>query len=493
MLLRLLLGLALTTPVLGQFPVAGTPLLPPQGVGPELYVADFTLDAVLVLIDLNGDGDANDLDEIRPFFDTSSPDPSLHPATPRSIAVDQNGVVYLADAGSNDFILRLEDLNDDGDANDLGEAQIYFDASSGGEGIASVSNIVLDTDGFLYFTDTGTSGATNRHITRIRDENGDGFCSAADGEVFTIYSRDTTSGVLIERTSGLVIDQDGSLIGSDFDSDQLYRFRDLSSPADGDADDLGEQVLVHANTPTLFLGFAEHLAFGNDVGNGIPLFVNGGPTEDSIFAFVDANLDGIYDNPTEVTPFWDADQVDGLVPANARTIVVNPVDAMTGLQSLFVIEAGQSSANVDEQIVILTDLNGDGDANDSGEARIYADLTNASGVMFGQPQGMALRPILPPPVNNNFVRSDCNTDGSTNIGDAVNLLNFLFVPDQAPDLLCEKPCDANDDGALNIADAITILNFLFVMGPSPQEPFPDCGDDPTSDSLEACVDLPTCP
>ncbi len=86
-----------------------------------------------------------------------------------------------------------------------------------------------------------------------------------------------------------------------------------------------------------------------------------------------------------------------------------------------------------------------------------------------------------------FVRSDCNDDGNTDVGDMVYLLNFLFQSGALPP--CLEACEANADGALDLADALTIGNFLFSMGPPPPAPFPDCGSvmgTPDCDTFGGC-------
>ncbi|MEM7236190.1 MAG: hypothetical protein AAF517_28765, partial [Planctomycetota bacterium] len=446
--LALIVALCATSLVVGGAPIASGPLLPPASIGTKLYVADFTEDTVFVLEDLNTDGDCNDAGEIVSFFDTTSPDPNLHLATPRSLVMGPDGALYVGDA-NQDFILRLEDLDGDGTANQAGEATIFYDANSGAPGLVSVSNLAFDQEGFLYFTDTGTSGATDRVIAKIRDENRDGYCVTADGEVAIVYSRDTTTGTSIERTAGLIILPDGSLLGSDFDLDRLHLFRDTPGAEDGDANDVDEQPVVFDTAAgTTELNFAEHLALGLEESPGVrSIFINAGPTEDTIWRFRDDDLDGEFANPTETTVFWDTTQADGLVPANARTLVVDP----TG--SVWALEAG--SGSVEEAIMILTDLNGDGDVNDAGEARVFADNSNLSGVEFGQPQGMALELDLVVP-QLLFIRSDCNVDGGTDIGDAVFTLEILFSTPTVLD--CEKGCDSNDDGNLDISDAIFTLS-----------------------------------
>ena len=90
-----------------------------------------------------------------------------------------------------------------------------------------------------------------------------------------------------------------------------------------------------------------------------------------------------------------------------------------------------------------------------------------------------------------FLRGDCNGDGAANIADAVTLLAYLFSGGGIPG--CLDACDGNDDGVNNLADAITILNALFVPGSPPlPDPSPDCGADPTGDSLD-CPQPGSCP
>ncbi len=96
---------------------------------------------------------------------------------------------------------------------------------------------------------------------------------------------------------------------------------------------------------------------------------------------------------------------------------------------------------------------------------------------------------LPPPAGPRFVRGDTDADGSVKITDAVTVLNFLFLGNVAPP--CISAADADDDGSVAITDAVRILSFLFSGGLAPQPPFPECGTDPTEDTLE-CVSFDRC-
>lgn len=88
-----------------------------------------------------------------------------------------------------------------------------------------------------------------------------------------------------------------------------------------------------------------------------------------------------------------------------------------------------------------------------------------------------------------FLRGDANGDGVINIGDAVFGLGYLFGGTPA---ICRDALDTNDDGANDIGDPIYSLAFLFSGGFAPPAPFPSCGEDPSSDSLD-CLGTVSCP
>jgi len=78
-----------------------------------------------------------------------------------------------------------------------------------------------------------------------------------------------------------------------------------------------------------------------------------------------------------------------------------------------------------------------------------------------------------------FHRGDPNTDGVTDLSDAVTLIEFLFL--QLESLPCLESGDTDNSGALDITDVISILNFLFLAGAAllPPGPAPlECGVDP---------------
>ena len=88
-----------------------------------------------------------------------------------------------------------------------------------------------------------------------------------------------------------------------------------------------------------------------------------------------------------------------------------------------------------------------------------------------------------------FTRGSVNADGSVDLSDAGFILRYLFLGSGDP--ACLKSADTNDSGSIDVTDAIYLLGHLFLGGSPPPPPYPDCGSDPTVDSLE-CAEPPEC-
>ncbi len=92
-----------------------------------------------------------------------------------------------------------------------------------------------------------------------------------------------------------------------------------------------------------------------------------------------------------------------------------------------------------------------------------------------------------------FVRGDCNGDGSNDVADAITHLAALFPFGGGPPIIeCRDACDGNDDGVLNIADPVAQLAALFGAPAIPLPPPAVCGPDPTADGL-SCRQFGVCP
>jgi hypothetical protein len=72
-----------------------------------------------------------------------------------------------------------------------------------------------------------------------------------------------------------------------------------------------------------------------------------------------------------------------------------------------------------------------------------------------------------------FYRGDTNSDGKTNLTDALKTLVYLFLGGGEPE--CRAASDLNADGKIGLDDAISLLRHLF-LGAEDPIPFPGPGD-----------------
>ncbi len=84
-----------------------------------------------------------------------------------------------------------------------------------------------------------------------------------------------------------------------------------------------------------------------------------------------------------------------------------------------------------------------------------------------------------------FLRGDSDGNLRLDLADAiVNLVYMTSTCPECPVPLCPKALDVNDNGYIDLGDAIQLLNYLYLAGPPPAQPFPDQGVDPTPDDLD---------
>jgi len=96
----------------------------------------------------------------------------------------------------------------------------------------------------------------------------------------------------------------------------------------------------------------------------------------------------------------------------------------------------------------------------------------------------AAAPLLP--AEGKFIRGDADDNGRIDIRDMHLVLAVLFRGDALP--ACPDRLDADDSGTVDVSDASFIGAALFRNGPIFPSPFPNRGEDPTSDVMRCSED-----
>ena len=87
-----------------------------------------------------------------------------------------------------------------------------------------------------------------------------------------------------------------------------------------------------------------------------------------------------------------------------------------------------------------------------------------------------------------YIAGDANADGSHDISDAVQSLQYLFG---GSPVSCEAALDSNGDNQVDVSDVVYTLVFLFDSGANPVGPFPNCG--PLTPGGLGCNSFNACP
>ncbi|MCA8979671.1 MAG: hypothetical protein H6831_15695 [Planctomycetes bacterium] len=270
---------------------------------PVVYVCDSSTDAIWRLVDFDGDGLMSSDGEATIYYDDVAG--SLLLGNPCALALTPGGVLYVNDS-TQDQVIRLEDLNGDGDANDPGEHTIFFDGSSGtnAAGLLLTSSFAMDLDaaGRLWLTNSdGGAGSSPDCIFWIEDLNADG--DAQDAGESAIYYYTPTSGALGDSApSALRWGQDGRLYYvengySGYQPAGIYALDDANG--DGFIDPLLEVSPFYLPPDHPSAG-AYYVLAQDEQGNWLfPDLLNR-----ILWRLKDGNGDGVIVHEWEADPFW---------------------------------------------------------------------------------------------------------------------------------------------------------------------------------------------
>jgi len=435
-----------------------------------------TLDAILLLRDLDGDGDANDAQEVTSFYDDTSPGPDL--SVPNGMAIGTDGALYVCDDGATvQAVIRLIDLDGDGDALSDSESLVFFGpASPLAPAAVDLESVAAAPDGSILVGDTATG-----RIIRLRDLDGDGTALGA-AEAVVVY--DTTGSIPLTDIDSLQVDAAGRIYAVDEDTGTVIRLEDQTG--DGDALDPGELLLFHDGlAPGAIVGDPNDAIL---VGPARLLVADG--ALDAVVLLEDIDGDGTALAPSESRILYSG--AGGLLstphglalPANPAPPPVVTIDSLapttgdaqggtsvlvtgTGWNALQPVVVDFGGVVASTSVLSATELQVVTPAHAPALVDVAVTTGGATAVLAG-----AYR------FQHRFRRGDVSLDGAFTLVDPIQLISYLFVPGSA-EPLCRDAADADDDDALELEDAIHILAYLFAGGPPPAFPFPSPGFDPS--------------
>lgn len=402
--------------------------------GQKYYVCDQSAALVWRVEDVNGDGDALDAGE-KSIFAHSLAEPIELAAHGSSLLVVDAGYV----SGAN-RIIKMHDLNEDGDAFDAQEQTIWA------VGLHQPRGLGIGSAPRSFYLAEAELGK----ILVLRDVNGDG--DALDAGEAAEFAAGLPGAAAVAAMSG-------DIVVSQAQAGAVTRLRDLNG--DADALDAGESVayLLEVGQP---MGL-----FAEPPDHGINPLLVASHNQSAIYRTLDLNEDGDALDVGEALLFADA-VASNLAAPRAMARWPGPpsgalvTDALSG------------------KILRLRDLNGDFDALDIGESLLFAES-------LGEPAGIAASDMDGDdvidaedncPSTPNPAQDDRDGDG---VGD-------VCEPPPAP------PCPADiappgpppGNGVVNVADLLAVISaWGSCAGPCP----PRCSADVTANCVVSVADL----
>ena len=287
--------------------------------GQPYLVSELNAGNIWRIEDTNNDGDALDIGE-RTLWGNGFA--SL-------VGLDsRDGTVYGVEegliSGSNE-IVKLVDVNGDGDALDVGERVVWA------TGLNDPRDVASDAAGNFYVSDFGSN-----EVWRLVDANGDG--DALDVGEKTLFA---------EQIGGaeMLLPWEGGLLITAFSTGEVILLDDANN--DGDALDVGENQAI-------VTGVTNALGMLSDNNGGLYVASFG---DAAVYHATDNNGDSDFLDVVEVLSY--ADAVFGSLSAPW---------SMADYSAGFLL-----TDFVDGEVLLTSDNNGDGDALDLGEVTLFAD------------------------------------------------------------------------------------------------------------------------
>lgn len=263
-----------------------------------VFINDSSYDYVLRLKDLDGDGVCHSLNEANIFFESFTNAAGIGMLSAAGMH-EKDGVLWVAVAQSStagkDYILRLQDLNADGDAQDVNEALEYYVVSnpsvSGAANDSIPQDVRVGRDGFVYYLEQSSNGVWAKGIYRLVDTDNNGIITA--GESIPFFTPPALASTAFHW--GMDQDDSGAWYMADTTNDVIWRARDTN----------GNGLVEFGEYQLWWQSPGASLIWNVRCGPDGALYVGETQSNERLFRMVDTNGDGQINVPAEVTTLYD--------------------------------------------------------------------------------------------------------------------------------------------------------------------------------------------
>lgn len=330
--------------------------------GLAVFVHDQSNDEILRMVDLNGDGDAHDPGEATVFFDDSPPLTGVDNAQ-GMVALDP-WTLLATDNFEPDNIVMLFDLDRNGDALGPNESIVWFDGVlPGGLTMTNPSELRLRADGSFFLLDNNTLDTTRPEAIYLLDD-ADGDLNIAPAEI-SLFHQLSPIGVSAATIFDIVEDAAGRVYTLDITDPNQIESIDVINPVSGVRTEwISSQTLFDLRSLVLSGGY--ELEYNPDRDEVIFSAVALNFSQ-YILAARDANGNGVIDTAGEIRILWsEPGHADGFDTGSPRDFFRTRDGRLLWTDGLR------------DRVMIHRDLNGDGDFQDSGETAVFFEAATAT-------------------------------------------------------------------------------------------------------------------
>mmetsp|Transcript_47839 Transcript_47839/g.54186 ORF Transcript_47839/g.54186 Transcript_47839/m.54186 type:complete len:963 (-) Transcript_47839:112-3000(-) len=363
--------------------ITATVLSPAAGAtaGPKyggVFLADQRLDGIYLLKDLDGNGDAEADDEATLYFDNNNSGLTAVPSglgNPFKIHTGQSGYVYVG-CGDTDAVFRLEDINHNGNAQDPGEASVWFSAAENDAGLTlPTPNGIWETnDGatvVVYIVNAGTGSQPEDYVLRTQDLDGDGNANGP-GEAIIWCNLGVLVSELLNRPPNIssafeivFIGDVAYIIDSAGGNEVILRAEDTNNNGLIDA---GELTIVLKLSDAAPLGITDFFSALTTMGPDfvISTFFDSPP---GVWFLNDQEGSGMIDTPEDVKQTWTGSNVPpgkevnanfGMAAAQLGTNIYTASNDAEGGVFRLVDSMGEGNYNALGEVILFRSMSADG-------------------------------------------------------------------------------------------------------------------------------------